>query len=124
MKATMKGTSMDDIDAFHAHAQLSVYCGKCVHFQSLCPGVAELLRGIDDSGSILQSSKRMHMAYTKSWNLLKGAENNLKTKLVLRSGPRGSTLTPEGKKLLQAYDSVSAEAEEFLDKRLKELLAK
>ena len=72
------------------------------------PGVAELLRRVDEHGSLRAAAKSMEMAYSKAWNILKNAENGLNVQLVISStGGRnggGASLTDKARKLLSAYE--------------------
>lgn len=87
---------------------------------SLSRGTAKLLAGIDEFGSLNKAAKSIGMAYSKAWNLLNNLEENFQTTLVVRSGANGSHLTPQGKKLLECYYAIEKEAEELVEKRMKE----
>lgn len=84
------------------------------------PGMSELLRGIQTTGSLQGAAQAMHMAYSKAWRILKESERAWGFPLTEReTGGRdggGSTLTVQALELLQAYDSFVKESEEELDK--------
>ena len=71
------------------------------------PGVAALLDGIRETGSLRAAAGEMGMAYSKAWTILKTAERELGFALVeSAAGGKaggGSTLTPEGERLLTRY---------------------
>ena len=71
------------------------------------PGVAEFLILVD------QSNKEMEMSYSKSWKIIKKAENYLGYSLIesKSGGASGgsSHLTPEAKELLTRYQGMEKE---------------
>jgi molybdate transport system regulatory protein len=77
------------------------------------PGKVELLRHIQNSGSILKAAKAMNMSYMRAWKLLKTMENCFKHPLVTKSrGGRGggnAQLTPAGEKALALYEKMENE---------------
>lgn len=72
-------------------------------------GPARLLHGIEEYGSLRAAAMSMNMAYTKALKLIRNAESALDVALIRRStGGKdggGSTLTAEGKELLQRYEA-------------------
>ena len=75
------------------------------------PGIADLMRGVDRYGSLLKAAESMHMAYSKAWKIIHKVEESLGFQLIFRQVGRGcgSTVTAEGRKFLEAYDSFIAE---------------
>jgi molybdate transport system regulatory protein len=102
--------------------RLTVYAGKAVESGTFGKGVATLLRGVQTTGSLNASAKQIKMAYSKAWRIVKEAEASLGFLVIDRDGARGSTLTKEGKKLLEAYEQAEQEGSEFIAKRFKELI--
>ena len=108
------------------------------------PGVAVLLRRVRELHSLRaaemmafisawterHSSYRSPLAYSKAWTILKNAQLSLGFKLLdSTTGGKhggGATLTPEGEKLLDAYDSyctrLRAYAQELFDETFDEIL--
>ena len=72
-------------------------------------GPYQLLRGIDELGSLRASAKRMGMAYTKAFGIMKRAETEFGFALTQRKiggkGGGGSMLTPGAKELLMRYEA-------------------
>lgn len=68
-----------------------------------------MLRGIRDEGSLRASAKRMNMAYTKAFGLIKRAEREFGFALTERKiggkGGGGSVMTPQAKELLMRYEA-------------------
>ena len=90
------------------------------------PGIAELLRRVDEHRSLRAAAQSMAMAYSKAWTIVKNAENGLGFRLLetqtggVRGG--GAHLTDNARRMLAAYDrfcdrvnaySAGAFAEEF-----------
>lgn len=88
-------------------------------------GVADLLRLIDEFGSLSAAYKTMKMSNSKAWKILKRAEADLGYPLVDRTSGGihggGSTLTKEGKELLSKYDKFSKMIDEYANACFKEI---
>lgn len=87
-------------------------------------GLIALLKGVEEKHSLNKAAKDMHMAYSKAWTLMNSAEESLGVRLIERNGARGSLLTSEGRHLVEAFEAISAELDEFAGRRLEEELAK
>lgn len=85
-------------------------------------GCAALLEGVADEGSLNRAAKRMGMAYSKAWRIVREAEEHMNAELLTRDGARGSRLTPEGERALAAYRTLQTEIDELVTRRLPELL--
>ena len=70
-------------------------------------GIANLCRGVRETGSLNAAAKQMGMAYSKAWRIIKDTESILGVQLLNRDGAHGSTLTEEGETLLNTYDALS-----------------
>ncbi|MDR2197390.1 MAG: LysR family transcriptional regulator [Coriobacteriales bacterium] len=92
------------------------------HSGSFCKGVAQVLRGIEDHGALMAATKASGMAYSKAWLLLKHTEEDLGVHLIVTDGARGSTLTAEGRMLLETYEQLAQECSAFAERRFDELL--
>ena len=81
---------------------------------SLGPGKVELLRGIDDTGSISAAGRRIGMSYKRAWQLVDALNRHFASPLVSasRGGAHGggATLTPLGHTVLAAYQTLLSEA--------------
>ena len=77
------------------------------------PGVARLLAGIGETGSIRAAAAAMDMAYSKAWRILKTAEKHMGFKLLdAHAGGRaggGARLTPQCADFLRRYTDFAAE---------------
>ena len=77
------------------------------------PGIATLLRTVEQTGSLQKASEAMEMAYSKAWKMVRETERLWGVQLTYRDiGGRnggGSVLTPAGRLLLERYESFAAE---------------
>ena len=77
------------------------------------PGVAMLLERVDRLHSLRSAALDMDMAYSKAWTILRNAEKCLGFKLISSTtGGRhggGAVLTPEGERMLSAYQAFARE---------------
>ena len=86
-------------------------------------GCVLLLEGVAQEHSLNRAAKRLGMAYSKAWRLVKEAEGQLGVELLDRDGARGSTLTPEGEKAVAGYRALQGEVDALLECRAPELFA-
>ena len=84
-------------------------------------GCAALLEGVAEEGSLNRAAKRMGMAYSKAWRIVREAEGHLGCELLVRDGARGSRLPPEGERALLAYRPLQSEIDELILMRMPEL---
>ena len=81
------------------------------------PGVAELLRRVDEHRSLRAAAQSMEMAYSKAWTIVKNAENGLGFRLLeTQTGGRrggGASLTDEARRLLAAYERYCGRVNAF-----------
>lgn len=79
------------------------------------PGVAALLEGVEERGSLRAAAISMEMAYSKAWRILRRAEDAFGCKLLQSTtggkNGGGAALTPEGAALLKAYRDYTAAVE-------------
>ena len=91
-------------------------------------GVAALLEQVQDTNSLLKASKNMSMAYTKSLNIIKRAEDVLGYKLLVRqtggASGGGSHLTENAEKLLILYREFEQSVLEYTDKEFDDFIKK
>ena len=84
--------------------------------KSFGPGPMGLLEGVERTGSLQQAAAGMGMAYSKAWRILKRVEEDWGFPLLTRQtgGAKGggSTLTAEGKDLLNRYRAMLSRVEQ------------
>lgn len=88
--------------ALRPHIRVAVACGEGSPVFS--ERFADLLRGIDELGSISRATKRLGMSYSNAWQWLRSIEDSLGVDLIVRRGTRGSHLSDAGRDLLERYD--------------------
>lgn len=86
-------------------------------------GRVQLLKLIEQTGSLNKAAKEMSISYQKAWKLLdtscKSPEYRLiETKIGGAKGG-GTVITPYGKFLVETYDSINKACWTFLDNQLK-----
>ena len=91
------------------------------------PGVADLLERVDRLHSLRKATIEMDMAYSKAWKIVKIAEENLGFPLLVSvtggKGGGGAALTPEGARLLRAYDTFCSRLHDAADELFQEEFA-
>jgi len=81
-------------------------------------GTHELLVHVAETGSLHRAAKLMGMSYTKALQLLGQTEEHLGLKLLERhaggASGGGSSLTPEGRALVERYERFMSETDEAM----------
>ena len=80
------------------------------------------MRHVEETGSLNQAAKKMDMAYSKAWRIMKNTSEALGCELLESVCPKGSVLTEEGKMLLELYDKMELHLRHEADKFFLELL--
>ncbi|MDR3053403.1 MAG: LysR family transcriptional regulator [Coriobacteriales bacterium] len=114
---------MKSMKHLRVQTRLTIYTGKSVEEATFGKGIATLLRGIETYGSLNAAAKKIHMAYSKAWRITKETEAGFGFDLIKRDGARGSTLTAEGKKLLETYELLEGETAAYIEKRFVEVIS-
>lgn len=86
-------------------------------------GRVQLLKAIDETGSLSQAAKSLNISYKKAWDLMDSVNKSAKKPLTITStggkGGGGAELTEYGKQLISAFDNINKNCWEFLDKQLE-----
>lgn len=86
-------------------------------------GRIELLRTIEEQGSISTAAKSMGMSYKKAWRLVDTMNKNAKSPLVTQKvggkGGGGTELSDAGKKAIETYDKLKEKYSEFLKSQVE-----
>ncbi len=95
--------------------------------KSFGPGIAELLRRVDEHHSLRAAAQSMEMAYSKAWTITKNAENALGCKLLTSStggkNGGGAALTDDARHILDAYERCCEQVRAYTDKLVAEEFA-
>lgn len=85
------------------------------------PGIAELLHGVEEYGSLRSAALSMEMAYSKAWTMIRRCEAGMGFRLLrsVTGGKNGggAVLTDEAKALLAAYEGYRDEVTAFARSR-------
>ena len=91
------------------------------------PGVAQLLHAVQELHSLRAAALSMDMAYSKAWTIIKNSEKALGFSLLDSTtggkGGGGAALTPEGARLLRAYDTFCSRLHDAADELFQEEVA-
>jgi molybdate transport system regulatory protein len=97
------------------------------HFGVLGDKKCELLKAIDETGSLNDAMKKLGLTYRKTWDNFRKIENEPGVTLIkpTRGGPEGgcTVLTPEGKIIIAAFEKFHAEFDSIIQKGFETLLA-
>jgi molybdate transport system regulatory protein len=88
-------------------------------------GRVSLLKAIETTGSLTKAAKSLKMSYKKAWSLIDAvnsrAEKPVTTSSIGGKGGGGATLTPYGKSLVVAFDTINENCWEFLDEQITQV---
>lgn len=88
-------------------------------------GKTEILKQIEQTGSIAKAAENIGMNYKKAWSHIKILEEYIEDELVLtkkgRAVDSGSKLTLKAKELMELYKTLDKDIKEYSQKRFKEL---
>jgi len=118
-----KELTMKSMKHLGLQLRLTIYAGKNTQEATFGKGIATLLRGIEDLGSLNAAAKQIRMAYSKAWRIVNETEAGFGFPLIKRDGAKGSTLTKEGKKLLEAYEALEADGSAYLESKFKQIIS-
>lgn len=89
-------------------------------------GKWKILKKIDECGSLVKACEEMGITYRRTWNDLKKIENLLGFELLetTRGGQEGgsSKLTPEGQKLVAAFNRFHQKMDKLMTDEFSKLL--
>jgi molybdate transport system regulatory protein len=87
-------------------------------------GRIELLKKIDEFGSISKAAKEMGMSYKKAWRLVDSMNKLGNTPLVLQKvggkGGGGTALSSAGKKAVVQFELIVIAQQEFLESKMNQ----
>ena len=79
----------------------------------------ELLRAIDETGSLNEAMKKLGLTYRKTWDNLKKIEHELGFPLIIptRGGAEGGStvLTSEAKIMIRAFEKFHAQYDQIIE---------
>ena len=91
-------------------------------------GKTEVLKLIDETGSISKAAKIVGMNYKKAWTHIKILEEHIEDELVHtkkgRGEDSGSSLTPKAREIIQTYEILQHDIKKYAQQRFEELFLK
>ncbi len=88
-------------------------------------GRVQLLKAINETGSLSKAAKKLEISYKKAWSLIDAVNKSAKKPVTETSiggkGGGGAQLTNYGKKLISVFDEINKNCWEFLDKQTEKL---
>jgi len=84
-------------------------------------GRVQLLKAIEETGSLTKAAKSLKMSYKKAWNLIDSVNKNAAEEVVSTNvggkAGGGAIVTDYGKNLIQKFDELNEETIEFLNEK-------
>ena len=91
------------------------------------PGVAQLLRNVEDKHSLRAAAISMGMAYSKAWTIIKNAEKSLGFELLVSTtggkNGGGASLSDRAQRLLAAYEQYCTDLRAYANAEFTRSLA-
>ena len=91
------------------------------------PGVAQLLKKVDELHSLRAAALSMSMAYSKAWTVVRNAEDGLGFHLLTSTAGGkhggGAELTDEARRMLRAYDDYCEKLRSYGEQLFEETFA-
>lgn len=88
-------------------------------------GRIQLLKAIENTGSLSKASKTLNLSYKKAWHLLDSINKSGKKAATINNkggkGGGGAQLTDYGKSLIIAFDEINRNCWAFLDTQLEKM---
>lgn len=86
-------------------------------------GRVQLLKLIDETGSLNKAAKAMNISYQKAWRLVDASNKVASSPLIATqvggSKGGGTMLTPYGKSLIDSFEIINTACWQFLDEQIK-----
>ncbi len=88
-------------------------------------GKIQLLRAIDETGSLSKAAKSLNISYKKAWHLMNAVNKTTKKPVTINSiggkGGGGTELTDYGRSLISVFDDMNKKCWDFLDVQLEKI---
>ncbi len=88
-------------------------------------GRIELLKAIDQYGSLSKAAKALQLSYKKAWQLVDAVNKSAKQPVTINSiggkNGGGMQLTDYGKNLIKIFETINENCWAFLDEQLKKI---
>ncbi len=85
-------------------------------------GRVQLLKAIDETGSLTKAAKSLGMSYKKAWSLIDAVNSRAKEPVISASvggkGGGGTSLTDYGRSLVATFETINENCWKFLDEQI------
>lgn len=85
-------------------------------------GRIQLLKAIDETGSLTKAAKMLGMSYKKAWSMVDAVNSRAKERVISASiggkGGGGTQLTPYGRSLVATFEAINENCWKFLDEQI------
>ena len=112
---------MEDLTRLKPEVRISIVNPASESRSVFARGIMQLCVGVSELGSLNAAAKRMGMAYSKAWRIVKDTEAAFGFPLLNRDGAHGSTLTPEGEALVGIYRDLNKLAQKETEAHFAEM---
>ena len=86
-------------------------------------GRSDLLKAIDETGSLSRACRRLNMSYRRAWSYISSAERRLGKNLIIKArGGKdggGAVLTDFAEDLIKRFDELDEKVKIFTEKHYK-----
>lgn len=88
-------------------------------------GRVQLLKAIEETGSLSKAAKSLNMSYKRAWDLIDSVNKSAKKPVIITTkggnGGGGAKLTPYGKTLISTFETINENCWKFLDEQLTKI---
>ncbi|MEM7186570.1 MAG: molybdenum transporter [Bacteroidota bacterium] len=85
-------------------------------------GRIQLLKAIEETGSLSKAAKSLGMSYKKAWSLVDAVNSRAKKPVITANiggkGGGGTQLTGYGKSLVHTFETINENCWKFLDEQI------
>jgi len=85
-------------------------------------GRVQLLKAIDETGSLTKAAKSLGMSYKKAWSLIDAVNSRAKEPVISASvggkGGGGTRLTDYGRSLVATFEAINENCWKYLDEQI------
>ena len=97
----------------HPYITLEIDCGNTPKKAVLTANIVMVLRKADALGSLHAATKHFHMGYSHTLYAIAELEEALGYTILDRVCSKGSSLTDEGRKLLDVFEKVQVKTQKY-----------
>lgn len=100
-------------DIIHPYVTVEIDCGSAPKKVALTSNIVMVLRKADELGSLHGATKHFHMGYSHTLYAIAEIEDALGCTILDRVCSKGSTLTDEGRQLLNLFETIQTKTQKY-----------